>query len=193
MFARSHFDFLLLFAIKQNQLASLNKGVNRFDLRRRFACGHVSLAIMKYIHTMDESELKIKYHFKPLEFREAYSDLREQFDPRSKNTVVKFNNTTLARVESQLLTLGAGASAMLGVDYDTTKSSGRIMGGLVAKSWGHWFVMLNIGQKVFCVDAYSKNTFVNSQFIKDYLNDYKPDGVECIIHQPNKRRGMIYE
>ena len=185
---RSHLDFALLQKIRKTTLATFNTGTNIFDFRKYYACGHVSLAVMKYIESGNVSDLKVKYEFIPLTLNRAFEHCRHEVSSR----VIKIENSSLALITFRLLGLGSGSYAMVSAAYDTKKSTGRYMGGLLSKSWGDWFVLVAIGGKVYSVDAYNSLMLNESRFSDDYLSQYENAGASAVIYPVSRRKGMCF-
>lgn len=186
---RSFLDFKILTQIRNSSLASLNSGSHLLDVRKRYACGHVSMAVMKYIETSDESALKVKYDFKPLSFNSAVEQCKSELE---RKDIKVLQNTSLAMVQMLLQSMGSGSYSMVSADFDTSKKTGRFMGGF-KKFWGHWFNLVVIGGKVFPVDAYSEHTLFEGRFSENYLDQYKNDNVDAIIVPVRKRQAMYFE
>lgn len=90
-------------------------------------------------------------------------------------------------VKFRLLGLGAGTYATILAKYDTSKSTRKLMRGLMNKFRRHWFVLICIDNQIYPVDAYSSNRFSNASFIDEYLNQYRNNKADGIIVLPNKR------
>ena len=186
---RSFLDFRILQQIRHSSLIRLNTGACAFDFRKKYACGHVAIAVMKYIETNDNSCLGVKYAAKPLSFNSAIEKCKAEILRKDIKTL---ENSSLAMVQMMLQNMGSGSYAMVSANYDSSKPTGKFMGGLVKKFWGHWFNLVVIGGKVFPVDAYSPETFAEARFRDEYLNQYNNDNVDAILFSVKKRQGMFF-
>lgn len=190
---RSSLDFSMLQRIRYSALSSLNSGSHRFDVRTRYACGYVAQTILKYLRTDDESCLQVKYAAKPLSFNKAVEHVKDDLNQRAAKKVKTLENSSMPMVKMMLENMGNGSTAMVAANYDPNKPQGRMFGGLIRKIWGHWFNMVVIGGKVYAIDAYSKETFSESHFSEEYLEQYQVDCVDAIMVPVDKRQGMLFE
>lgn len=177
----NHIELKLFQQIRNPALAHLNSGKYFFDIRRLYACGYVSLSLMKYFQNGDNTPPPIQYKNKPLTFNQAVKRCKIDLGRADLQVHRQINIPLLA---NYMRIMGNGTFAMVSSDYVPRHTKKEL--GFIPRNWGHWFNVICIAGRLFPVDAWSAEEFDRSQRRDIYFQQFNPSTGSAIIAPANQ-------